>query len=76
MSAFRERLDKMVSLESEKIGVEAICFELALALMECSHARAAIKLGPKKITKPEAFALALEYASESINHVVTNPCSP
>jgi hypothetical protein len=76
VSTFREKLDNLLREDDGKRDLERVCFDLALSLMECSHARAAIKLGPKKIVKPEAFALALEYASESINHVVTNPCSP
>jgi hypothetical protein len=71
IAAFRGMLDEIVSLESEKTDMKAICFELALALMECSHARVAMQIGMAKITKPEAFALALELASRSINDVVT-----
>jgi hypothetical protein len=76
VSTFRERLDNLLREDARKIGLECVCFDLALSLMECSHARAAIKLGPRRSVKPEAFALALELASESINHVMTNPCSP
>ena len=71
IAEFRDRLGKMVSLEAEKTDIKAICFELALALMECSHARVAMQIGIAKIAEPEAYALSLELASQSINDVMT-----
>jgi hypothetical protein len=56
--------------------MKAICFELALALMECSHARAAMRIGMAKIAEVDAYALALELASETINAVVTKERAP
>jgi len=76
VSTFRERLDKMVSLEAGKTDMKAICFELALALMECSHARAAMRIGMAKIAGVDAYALALELASETINAAVTKERTP